>query len=297
MICKICNLETFEAGHFWKDHRIKQTDYYAKHEPKFDLLTQELITFKSEEQYFLADFVDKNHLKKFLAMKNKEDGIIYLINKVKQYCELKKIEYIPGQTELRTISCLPIVDTFEFFGEDSFEKVCEEFQLKTKYNYSCPPLEIRKITKIIRDTREQFFIEFPELSEKIECLKFGDYSESQKSKVVVERKSATDFRGSISKDFERFKREIQRAKAAKAYIVILVESGLNNAIYAKTRFEKVSGDFIGHRLREICREFDNCQFLFSGSREESKRLIKKILSIGECIKNYDLQYFLDKGEF
>ena len=45
MICKICNLETLERSHFWKEHKIKEYDYYSRLEPKFDLFTKEVIEF------------------------------------------------------------------------------------------------------------------------------------------------------------------------------------------------------------------------------------------------------------
>lgn len=294
MNCKICGLENPEPNHFWTTHKIKQSHYYEKYEPKHDLLTGEKIKFKTVDQYISADFIDKKNLKKWIVIQDKNKALDYLIGKLKQYIFYKNLEFVPGQNELRTLSFLPIIDTFEFLANKDFNEICIENRLKTKYNYKICPEQKRKIKKIIRDTREQDFIQVSGVFEKVTCLKFGDYSETETSLCRIERKNESDARGSLSKGFERFRREFERAKEAGAYIVVLVESTLSNTFFRKTRFGAAQPEFLCHRMRELCRDF-NTQFLFTGSREESARLIEKILSIGIDIKNFDLQYYLEKG--
>lgn len=295
MHCKICNENTADGAHFWNKHRIKRERYYAEYDPRYDVLTGELIKFKSDEQYVLTDFTDKNNLKKWIT-KNQDKALDYLFGKLKQYLDFKKKKFAPGQSELRTISHITIVDTFEFLGKEKFHILCEKYGVESKYNYSCPPIEVREVKKIICDSREQAPLHLQDVFISVQGLPYGDYAETQKSKLVIERKGPSDFRGTLAKDFDRFRREIQRAKDAGAYIVILVETDINSALYAKTRFEKASPEFLSHKLRELCREFDNCQFLFCDGRKEAARLVKKILSIGECVKNYDLQFWIEKGK-
>ena len=67
--CKICNLE-FETdksfhGHL-KSHKLRMVEYYQAHEPRYDLLTGELINFKNKDYYFSNDFNNKVSMKKWL---------------------------------------------------------------------------------------------------------------------------------------------------------------------------------------------------------------------------------------
>ena len=60
--CKICNVE-FETdksfhGHL-KSHKLRMVEYYQAHEPRYDLLTGELINFKNKDYYFSNDFNNK----------------------------------------------------------------------------------------------------------------------------------------------------------------------------------------------------------------------------------------------
>lgn len=62
-------------------------------------------------------------------------------------------------------------------------------------------------------------------------LSFGDYSFSYKdksfeTKIVFERKNSLDeLSGNIAQNRERFKAELERAKADKAKLILLVENG------------------------------------------------------------------------
>jgi hypothetical protein len=52
--------------------------------------------------------------------------------------------------------------------------------------------------------------------------------------------------------------------------------------------------YIYHNMRVLAHEFaGSCQFIFTGSREESERLIPKILTLGRKLWNVDLQYYID----
>ncbi|NBU82678.1 MAG: hypothetical protein EBS55_13630 [Flavobacteriaceae bacterium] len=55
--------------------------------------------------------------------------------------------------------------------------------------------------------------------------------------------------------------------------------------------------YIFHNMRLIQHEYyDCCQFLFSGSRKNSEKLIPKILHSGKRLWKVDMQYFINHYE-
>jgi ERCC4-type nuclease len=93
--------------------------------------------------------------------------------------------------------------------------------------------------KIIIDTREQDpykFSNFPDVETISQKLDTGDYSlEGFECIITVERKSLSDFLGSITSGRERFEREVERMSLLK-HKFIVVESKIDKTIeYAKTK--------------------------------------------------------------
>ncbi|WKZ17749.1 MAG: ERCC4 domain-containing protein [Candidatus Jettenia sp. CY-1] len=79
---------------------------------------------------------------------------------------------------------------------------------------------------IVRDTREQLPLTFPEAKVKIATLSTGDYSlEHFEDKVTIERKSLPDLLGSLGNDRDRFMREIQRMQAFE-YAGLVIEASM-----------------------------------------------------------------------
>ena len=60
-------------------------------------------------------------------------------------------------------------------------------------------------------------------------LDFGDYTAAGEdySHTYVDRKAEQDFKGTMSGGFERFKRELERAREFKSFLFVVVESDLN----------------------------------------------------------------------
>ena len=87
--------------------------------------------------------------------------------------------------------------------------------------------------KIIIDTREQKPLEFTVPTER-GCLPVGDYcakfSDGSTSQVVFERKSIVDLYGSLSKNYNRFREEIERSKRLGIELIIIVESNLRRVL-------------------------------------------------------------------
>ena len=138
---------------------------------------------------------------------------------------------------------------------------------------------------------------------EIKGLKFGDYALSEKSltcNCYIERKSLADFISTISVlNFERFKREVERAGEANANLIVVVEDSLQHALsfpflpYISKKI-KATPEFIFHNVRALIQEYPHLQFLFVDGRKESVRVIEKIFFSGCLYKDIDLQLAYDK---
>lgn len=91
--------------------------------------------------------------------------------------------------------------------------------------------------KIIVDTREQSRLEFKHKSISeviIKGLNVGDYaalfSDGFKPPMVFERKSISDLYGTLSQGYDRFKKEIDRAKEQNIQLIIIVEGSLSRIL-------------------------------------------------------------------
>ena len=129
-------------------------------------------------------------------------------------------------------------------------------------------------------------------------LDFGDYTATGENytKTFVDRKSESDFKSTMCTGFERFKRELERARDFNAYLYIVVESSIKR-IVANNNFaaHKSKLPYVWHNMRLLTHEFaDKCQFVFTGNRDASKRVILKLLTHGPELWNTDLQYYIDK---
>ena len=138
--------------------------------------------------------------------------------------------------------------------------------------------------KIFVDTREQKPIKFK--NEESMKLDFGDYtcSSPHYDYTYIDRKSEGDFKSTLSGDnFERFKRELERARQFNSYIFVLVESDIQkikkNNVFSP---HKSKLPYIWHNTKEISQQYkDCCQFVFAGNRNGLKKLIPKILLYGK----------------
>jgi hypothetical protein len=284
--------------HIKEAHGLKIDQYLKFNLNKRDLLTKEVIEFKSFEQYLLTDFVNKKNMLAWLKVEKNNLAKEFLLYKIIAHSELKSVCNFPSSSEMRTISYLPSIKTYQFFFENLNEFI-DSTKLKRRYNYNKNELNFNFIHKknITIDTREQKPIKLVNYDIINEKLDFGDYSCD--GILAVERKSLSDLVSTLSSGFDRFNREVERAKSAGGYIVVVTECDINKFLsfsYSRTgKFAKASADFIFHRFREICKNFpENIQFCFSGGRKESSDLIPKILSMDiDVVKNVDFQYLIE----
>ena len=95
-----------------------------------------------------------------------------------------------------------------------------------------------------------------------------------------------------------FGREIERAQAAEAGLIVLVERPIKECLsfnyvdYISKKI-KATPEFIFFNVREIIQKYPNVQFLFVNGREECVRVMKKIFFCNGEYKKYDLQLMYD----
>jgi len=304
--CKVCEKQfsTIKSlhGHL-KAHSLRQAQYYQQYYPRHDKFTGEIIKFKNRDQYLETDFNSRTSLKGWLEAVSDERAQGYCEEFLKDRKQKKNLIYAPSQIELRSLMFPPL---HYFKGKNfSYLKICKDIGLERKfyYNTKIEPVSISDKTVYV-DTREQKPLKF-ECEIEVKKLNYGDYTLNDQSicqGVYVERKNLIDFIGTLSKGYDRFKSEIERAAIDGSYIVVVVEASYS----AATNFSKIpvirnkvkaTPEFIFHRVRELLQSYCNVQFLFVKNRSESSDKIQKILtSNGKCRKA-DLQYLYDTGQF
>lgn len=140
--------------------------------------------------------------------------------------------------------------------------------------------------KILIDTREQLPLEFnhPYINEIVRIkLEVGDYgaefSDGHKPNVFFECKSISDLFLSLSGNYDRFKKEIIRAKEHKLLLIIIIEGTLTKVIKGIDESQR-SGDEITQQLFTLFIRYQ-IPFVCCQSRQEMSRYITEFyLAIG-----------------
>lgn len=307
VICKGCEKEfdSEKALHrHIKVHNMDLAKYYTTFHPRVNRLTQELLPFKNKHSYFNTDFSTREQMLKWCKLnKGNEEVKEYILKQLNNRVINKKLEYAPNHLELE-INNLPPIDLYkDNFG--GYVQACQRLGLEPLYSQGIKQNlleqkeEIEKIPILI-DTREQKPLSFK--NSKDHKLDFGDYTMAgdNYTYTYVDRKSETDFKGTLGVGFNRFTNEIERAKRFNAYLYIVIESSIdqiikNNKYLGYKKFKGASNiDYIWHNMRVLTHKFKGyCQFVFSGSRKNSELLIPNLLYYGKPLWNVDIQYFLD----
>jgi hypothetical protein len=305
VICKVDGKEFRDdkALHMaLKGYGLNKVKYYQKYFERRDLLTNELINFKTKEQYLNSDFNDKNNMKKWLKAQTPEKAQEYCKELLIKRKEVKNLTYSPTQVELRTIMAPSIIFYNSIFKD--YYDICSSIGLENKFIY--PNLVgdhfKNKLTNkdiIYVDTREQSWLKFNTPFE-IKTLGFGDYACSNDNcGCFIERKSLSDFISTLSvKNFDRFKNEIEKAKKNNSYIIVMVEEKLTSALSFQylphiSKKIKATPEYIFHNVRELLQSYDNLQFLFVDGRSEMTRIIESIFASNCFYKKIDLQLAYD----
>ena len=305
VICKIDGKEFKDEKSLHlalKGYGLNKVKYYQKYFERRDLLTNELINFKTKEQYLNNDFNDKNNMKKWLKQQPLDKAQEYCKNIIIKRKQNKNITYSPTQIELRTIMAPSIIFYNKIFKD--YYDLCSSIGLENKFIH---PNLIgdhfkNKLTHkdiIYVDTREQSWLKF-NIPFEIKTLSFGDYTCSNDNcNCFIERKSLSDFISTLSlKNYDRFKNEIEKAKKNNSYVIVMVEEILQNALSFQylphiSKKIKATPEYIFHNVRELLQEYDNLQFLFVDGRKEMTRLIEIIFASKCFYKKIDLQLAYD----
>mgnify|MGYP002633682432 CR=1 FL=1 len=315
--CKVCGAvfktEGGLHGHI-KKHKLTIQDYYTKYYPRKNKLTGDLLSFKwspnaptaaVKAAYFNIDFNTRDEMVEWCnTHSNKEDIKEYILKQLRIRIKDKKLKYGPNHLEIE-ISKLPPIDIYkDIFG--GYGQACKELGLEPLYNKGINKNLFEKNSKVEEieihiDTREQKPLSFK--NSKDNKLDFGDYTigGDNYTYTYVDRKSESDFKATLGKThFKRFREEIKRAKKFNSYIYIVTEKSLEQIVknneYLKSQdlAGGINMSFILHNMRVLAHEFkDNCQFVFSGSRQKSELLIPNLLYYGKLLWNVDIQYLLD----
>tara|TARA_R100000808_G_C2152597_1_gene162163 strand:- start:4554 stop:5537 length:984 start_codon:yes stop_codon:yes gene_type:complete len=305
--CSVCQKE-FEGdrqlhAHI-KAHDMRVAEYYQSQFPRYDKYDKNIIKFKNKDQYLSSDFNSRTNLKNWLKSVTIPEAQEYCKEVLLKRKKKKSLVYSPSQVEMRSILIPPVHFYNELFGD--YYALCKELGFKNKYQ-NCTDIVYGSAYndpsyKIYVDTREKMPLKFKNVPSEIKTLKFGDYAFSDElasCKCYIERKSVSDFIGTLSGGFERFKREIERAKEAEANFVVLVEETLTNCLsfnflpHVFKKGTRVTPEYVFHNVRALIQEYPFVQFLFVKGRVEAAEAVKKIFTSGCIFKKIDLQLAYD----
>lgn len=299
--CKECESKFKSEGALHKHlkaHNMSMAEYYTRFYPRYNKLTKEPLPFKNKLDYFNIDFSNRDQMIEWCNNTNSNEVKEYIINQLKNRVKNKELKYAPNHLELE-VHNLPPVDLYKKnFG--GYGQACKELGLEPIYSKGIKQGFFRKNNLIDEipiyiDTREQQPLSFNKSKDM--KLDFGDYTMGgdNYTYTYVDRKSESDFKGTLGGGFERFRRELKRAKDFNSYLYIVTESTVSKII----RNNNYSGhrsnlSFLWHNMRVLTHEFKgHCQFIFSGTRRSSEFLIPQLLYHGERLWDVDLQYFFD----
>lgn len=314
IVCLIDSTEhgSIEALHKYIRPKMKQETYYTQYFDKKCLGSGKPIPFKTAEQYLSQDFIDKNQIKAFIK-KEPVKAREWAVNWLKKRKEEKGLVYAPSQAELKSLHC-PSMLYFDSVG--GYYEIARELGFKHRYvSYTEQNTAIAVTSDdicIICDTREQKVLDFTARTVK-GTLNVGDYALAapHDKGIRIERKGLGDFVGSLNcrkitrkkgddSSFERFSREMDRAVEAGQYVVMVVESSINDALgfnyLPQMRWSRVSPSHVFHNLRELLVKYPlSFQVVFADGRTEAARLVVKLLTMGMEVKTIDLEYAYQRG--
>lgn len=299
-VCKICGKEFLERGlhgHISRSHNLSAPEYYEKYLPRHDKLSGEKIPFIDYDLYFSAQFVSKENERTWLKTANKEDAKEYLLSSLKRRIADKELKYAPSFVEFETSNLPPYKAFVYFFG--SYEAACKEVGVEPLLvDKKAVPNLSPKDVEVLIDTREQLPLEFP--NSKIQKLAFGDYTLSgdDYNYTYVDRKSDSDFKGTVTAGQERFMRELDRCGNLDSYLYIVVEDSIDGIIFRnKASAHPSNMNYVWAAMRKIQHAYPHkCQFVFTGSRVRSQKIIPYLLRYGKELWNTDIQYLLSLKE-
>lgn len=270
--------------------KVKQVDYYTLYHKRYDLYTHEPIPFKDAAQYLSTEFLTKHNLRCWIAA-NPEEGREWAIEWLARRKEEKGLTHPPTQVELSSLMC-PTIRYYDFIG--GYTPLCGVLGYTIRFDGNQLAIHDVSDSDCIIDTREQQALSIDGIRAKLNVGDYGLIPEKDIG-VYIERKSLADFIGTLSLGYDRFVREIERAKEVGAYLVILVECPLSEALQHKPKHSMVNMAHVFKNLRDILSRSKHVQALFVGDRDEAAESVRVLLSAGDSVKHVDLQYLYERG--
>ena len=274
-----------------------QAVYYAKHYPRYDLKTKELIDFENAEQYLSSFFNTPDNRWTYFNAAAPEQGADLILEEFRAKAKQKNITKSPPQNWYVLNESADINSIKHFFG--SYKEFCAKAGLENIYTKKIPQdfftqkKEFEDIFIFI-DTREQKPFNFK--NGIINKLDFGDYTGSGEfySKTFVDRKSLGDFKGTFGTGYKRFKAEMERCKEFDSFLFLVVEATIDEIIQSNEGKFKTNLSYCFHNVRECILEYpNNIQFIFCKNRNQAQEITKRIIYYGDELWECDVQFFLD----
>lgn len=136
---------------------------------------------------------------------------------------------------------------------------------------------------MVQDSREQLELDFSGIEgvEKVEkvCLAYGDYTAIVHGKpvpLIFERKGLGDLFGTMGKGYERFKREMERAKEQNVKLVLIIEGSYSDVWNGYER-SQIEGPSMMKKLATLYTRYD-LEYIFCESRRVMARRITDTFS-------------------
>lgn len=249
-------------------------------------------------------FKTRGEMAKFLKHAEQEERKDVGVSLFQDRVKTKELIFAPSTVEARSV----IIPTPAFFEQTltrGYEHLCKKLGVISKFDYSLKVPDVSFFDevpmKIAVDTREQKQLKFGKSCEIISTkLNFGDYiamDEEYYHDVFIERKSLNDLIGTMASGYDRFNRELNRAREFGAYIVVLVEAPLSKSLgfnfLPQCKFTKAHPQFIFNRIREVMQKHLHVQFLFVDGRKKAAEYTKKIFLMKDQVRKIDLQHAHD----
>lgn len=293
--CKECSKEyNSKSGlhRHLKSHDLSIGDYYTLYCPRNDKYTGKPLPFKSYDAYFSEEFANKRNMRLWCHSGGVEEVKKFLIKKLQTRIEDKGLEYAPCLLDLETSKMPTIFNYEDSFG--SYQEVCDEISVEPMFP-DIKSLELKTFEgAMFIDSREQSPLDFK--NSEVTKIDIGDYLlQDEYTYTYVDRKSFEDFRSTLSGGFERFCGEVERAITLDSYLFIVVESEMEKS-ETKYGWKRKTAplSFTYNRMREVVNKYPRrVQFVFSGSRERSKKIIPELLLRGKELWNCDIQRSLN----
>ena len=139
---------------------------------------------------------------------------------------------------------------------------------------------------IVADTREQKMLDFSGIEgvDKVEemGLAFGDYTaivHERPCPIIFERKGISDLFGTMTSGYQRFKREMARAKESNMKLILIIEGSYTD-VYQGIAHSQFSGEAMMKKLATLYVKYD-LEYIFCESRRVMARRIVDTFSAVE----------------